>query len=161
MAQIASLGPAKRALRRVIIKTNSSLRFERWKFPPDKIYNFDKVEVKNSTDLNVLAKCAGISVDELRQYNPELRQHATPSGKSYFLKIPSGLKNEFLNSYNLLDDRQRFAPEYMIHVVKSGRNLSWIADKYGVKIHQIASFKKIKKATVEKINATKTFMLLL
>ncbi len=110
----------------------------------DKIYNFDKVEVKNSTDLNVLAKCAGISVDELRQYNPELRQHATPSGKSYFLKIPSGLKNEFLNSYNLLDDRQRFAPEYMIHVVKSGHNLSWIADKYGVKIHQIASFNKIK-----------------
>ena len=49
----------------------------------EKIYNFDKVEVKNSTDLNVLAKCAGISVDELRQYNPELRQHATPSGRAY------------------------------------------------------------------------------
>ena len=108
------------------------------------VFKFDKVAIKNSTDLNVLAKCAGITIDEIRKYNPELRQHATPSGIIYELKIPYGSKNDFLASYNLLDEKQLFAPEYMVHIVKRGHNLSWIADKYGVKIHQIASFNKIK-----------------
>jgi len=116
-----------------------------FKIPTEtEIFKFDKVEIQNSTDLNVLAKCARITIDELRKYNPELRQHATPSAKLYQLKIPYGYKNDFLASYNLLDENQLFAPEYMVHIVKIGHNLSWIADKYGVKIHQIASFNKIK-----------------
>ena len=107
-------------------------------------FEYDEVTVEKSADLTVLAKCVGIKVDKLRAFNPELRQHATPPEEPYTLKIPSGKEEMFLVAFSALSDEQRFAPQYMIHVVQRGNNLSWIAKKYGVSMHQIASFNKIK-----------------
>ncbi len=115
-----------------------------FKFPEGSSLQYDEVKVEKSADLAVLSKCAGITVKELREYNPELRQHATPPDELYILKIPKGKQETFLSSFNSLNDDQRFAPQYMIHVVGRGHNLSWISKKYGVSMHQIASFNKIK-----------------
>ena len=112
--------------------------------PTGSPFNYDQVTVEKSADLAVLAKCAGIKLKELREYNPELRQHATPPDESYDLKIPAGTRKTFLAAFTSLNDEQRFAPQYMVHVVQRGNNLSWIAKKYGVSINQIASFNKIK-----------------
>ena len=115
-----------------------------FKFPDGSSLKYDEVEVEKSADLAVLSKCAGITVKELREYNPELRQHATPPEEIYILKIPNGKREKFMSAFSSLNDDQRFAPQYMVHVVGQGHNLSWIAKKHGVSMHQIASFNKIK-----------------
>ncbi|MEE2877282.1 MAG: LysM peptidoglycan-binding domain-containing protein [Candidatus Neomarinimicrobiota bacterium] len=125
----------------VITRSPEQYGFE---IPEEDPFEFEEVTVEKSADLAVLAKCVGIKVEELRRFNPELRQHATPPEEPYNLKIPLGKEEMFLAAFSALKDEQRFAPQYMVHVVQRGHILSWIAKKYGVSMHQIASFNKIK-----------------
>ncbi|MFQ6613488.1 MAG: LysM peptidoglycan-binding domain-containing protein [Fidelibacterota bacterium] len=105
---------------------------------------YDEVELEKSADLNILAKCCGISVNALRDLNPELRQSATPAEGIYFLKIPPGSTNSFLEAFNALPDDQRFAPQYIVHRVRRGESLWTISRKYHVSIHDVAAVNKIK-----------------
>jgi len=104
----------------------------------------EQVTIEKSADLSVLASCAGISVDELRLYNPELRQFATPPDQSYLLRLPLEKKEKFTTAFTTLPDDKRFAPQYDVHRVRRGENLSVIAQKYRVSIHDIASVNKIR-----------------
>ncbi|MEE8340948.1 MAG: LysM peptidoglycan-binding domain-containing protein, partial [Candidatus Neomarinimicrobiota bacterium] len=79
----------------------------------------------------------------LRQYNPELRQSATPT-TSYELKLPLGKKELFKNKYTALPESKRFAPQYITHRVRYGENLGSISRKFRVSIHDIAAVNKIK-----------------
>lgn len=105
---------------------------------------FDEVEIEKSADLSVLARCAGISLNNLKLLNPQLRQFATPPDGSYSLRIPYGKKETFVAAFNSLDVNQRFAPQYQVYVVKRGENLSYISKKFRVSIHNIASVNKIR-----------------
>lgn len=125
----------------IIVREPSQYGF---KVPFSSPFGYDEVTVEKSADLAVLAKCAGITLNKLRDLNPELRQHATPTEEPYELKIPSGKRELFLAAFSRLSAEQRFASEYLVHVVRSGQNLSWIAKKYGVSMHEIASVNKIK-----------------
>ena len=94
---------------------------------PYEVYN-----VKEAIDLGYLAKCAGTSVETLRDLNPELTQNCTPNNLSdgYMLKIPVGTKNTFAaNIVNVPESAKRM---FVYHTVKKGENLAKIADKYGV-----------------------------
>jgi len=105
---------------------------------------YDEVIIESSADLNVLAKCAGISMKQLRKYNPEIRQFATPSNQPYSLKIPKGSKDTFTKEFNSLPKFQRFVPQYLVHRVRRGESLWVIARKYGVSIYDVASVNKIR-----------------
>lgn len=107
-------------------------------------FEFDEVVIEKSADLSVLATCAGITVDELRLYNPELRQFATPPDQNYSLKIPAGAGEKFESVFASFPDEKRFAAQYLVHVVKRGETLSLISRKYRVSIHQIASVNRIR-----------------
>ena len=115
-----------------------------FKQPTASPLQFDEVEIEKSADLSVLARCAGISVENLKSFNPQLRQFATPPNGSYNLRIPKGKKETFVAAFNSLDENQRFAPQYQVHIVKRGENLSYIAKKYRVSTHNIASVNKIR-----------------
>ena len=112
-------------------------------FPPNDPWQYDVVEIEKSADLSILAQSAGISLKALREYNPELRQSATPT-TTYNLKIPVGKKSIFESNYAALPESKRFAPQYVTHRVRSGENLGSISRKYRVSIHDIASVNKIK-----------------
>ena len=60
----------------------------------------EEVVLEKSADLVVLARVAGIKAKVIREYNPELRQSATPSEGSYTLKLPMGKKDRFLTAWN-------------------------------------------------------------
>ena len=107
-------------------------------------YSYDEVTLEKSADLNVLARCCGISVKELRNLNPELRQSATPSDGSYTLKVPRGTSDSFLAAYNGLPNDQRFAPQYIVHRVRRGESLWTISHRYHVSIHDLAAVNKIR-----------------
>jgi len=107
-------------------------------------FEFDVVELEKSADLSVLARSAGVSLNVLKNYNPELRQSATPKDCPYPLMIPKGKKEEFTANFNSLPEDQRFAPQYVVHKVKRGESLWTISQKYKVSIHDLAAVNRIK-----------------
>ena len=115
-----------------------------FEIPQGNPFPVGEVEIEKSSDLTVLASCAGISVDQLRLYNPELRQFATPPDQPYSVRLPLEKREKFLAAFTSLAEDQRFAAQYLIHSVRKGENLSYIAQKYRVSIHNIASVNKIR-----------------
>ncbi len=109
----------------------------------EKPHDFTIYRINESIDLNVLAKCAGISVDLLRDMNPELTQNVTPPNYEggYPLKIPTKVYDVFAqNLKNLPDDAKL---QYTIHIVQPGETLAKIANLYDVSISQLADFNQI------------------
>ena len=107
-------------------------------------WEYEKVDIEKSADLSVLALAAGIKLKTLKDYNPELRQSATPADGIYTLKLPKGTKSQFEKQFNALPEDQRFSPQYVFHKVRRGESLWTISRKYGVSIHDIASINKIR-----------------
>lgn len=107
-------------------------------------FEFDLVELEKSADLSVLARASGISLKTIKNYNPELRQSATPNNGPYLLRIPKGMKDLFTANFNALPEDQRFAPQYIVHKVRRGESLWTISKKYKVSIHNLAAVNKIR-----------------
>ncbi len=107
-------------------------------------FEFDLVELEKSADLSVLARATGISLKTIKNYNPELRQSATPNNGPYLLRIPKGTADQFAANFNALPEDQRFAPQYIVHKVRRGESLWTISKKYKVSIHDLAAVNKIR-----------------
>src|SRR6185295_968954 len=91
----------------------------------------DVVDVPAPTDLEVLARAAGTTVDELSGLNPELKRWCTPpqpDGKPYRLRVPTGHAATFAESYPKLAPAERLS--FKVHKVKRGDTLSSIAAAY-------------------------------
>ena len=125
----------------IIAKTPEKYGFT---IPKVKPYEFEEVILENSADLAVLARVAGIKVKQLRNYNPELRQSATPTDNPYLLKLPNGKKDQFLARWNSIPESERFAPQFIVHRVRNGESLWTISKKYGTSIHDIAAVNKLR-----------------
>jgi len=106
-------------------------------------FQYDIITLEKSSDIAVLARLAGIKPKLLREYNPELRQSATPD-KQYDLKIPTGVKNKFLSAWKAIPEEERFAPQFVVHRVRYGESLWTISKKYNVSIHDLAAVNKIR-----------------
>ncbi|MFA3781851.1 LysM peptidoglycan-binding domain-containing protein [Melioribacteraceae bacterium 4301-Me] len=103
-----------------------------------KVYN-----VNEATDLNILAKCAGISVDLLKDMNPELLQPYTPPDYKggYPLKVPAKTYDAFVQNLSSIPDDARL--KFVMHEVKRGETLSQIAEQYNVDLNQLAELNNI------------------
>ncbi|MEX0904082.1 MAG: LysM peptidoglycan-binding domain-containing protein [Balneolaceae bacterium] len=99
-------------------------------------YSYDTVEVDGLMPLEDLANAAGISIQELKDLNPELLRWATPPGDNYPLKVPSGIKNDFLAAYQEIPKDNR-ASEVAMHTVSSGETLGYIARRYGTSVRAL------------------------
>ncbi|NJD23641.1 MAG: LysM peptidoglycan-binding domain-containing protein [Melioribacter sp.] len=109
----------------------------------EKPHEFTIYKINEAIDLGVLAKCAGISVESLREMNPELTQSITPADYDggYPLRIPTKSFDAFVeNLKNIPDDAKIL---YTSHTVKHGEKLSGIAAKYDVSITQLADLNNI------------------
>jgi membrane-bound lytic murein transglycosylase D len=89
----------------------------------------DEVFIPDATDLHVIAKTAGITIDQVRDLNPELRRFCTPPG-GWTLRLPKGTKDAFLTEFAKLDARERLS--FTEHKVERGEPLGKIARAYGV-----------------------------
>lgn len=75
----------------------------------EKPHDYSIHKINEAIDLNVLAKCAGISTDLLREMNSELTQNSTPPNYDggYPLKVPAKSYEAFVeNLKNLPEDRK-------------------------------------------------------
>jgi len=99
-------------------------------------YEYEVVEVRGLMQLDVLAKAAGVTVEELKDYNPELLRWATPPGNTYPLKIPVDRKESFIAAYKEIPKEQK-AQNMTVHLVNKGETLGTIANKYGTSVRGI------------------------
>ncbi|HYR19954.1 MAG TPA: LysM peptidoglycan-binding domain-containing protein [Myxococcales bacterium] len=92
-------------------------------------WDVDEVYIPDATDLHVIAKTAGITIDQVRDLNPELRRFCTPPG-GWTIRLPKGAKDAFVAEFAKLDAGERLS--FTEHKVEKGEPLSKIARAYGV-----------------------------
>jgi membrane-bound lytic murein transglycosylase D len=105
--------------------------FSDQEFEPEGPFEYDEVRLNDSVDLEVLATSAGVSVDELRELNPELKRWCTPPSTAeqpYVLRIPKGRKPTFDEMFVKYAPHERL--HFKIHRVAKGDTLSRIAVTY-------------------------------
>lgn len=102
---------------------------------------YEKARVEGSVSLDVLARAAGASVDELKALNPALRRFATPP-EGYDVRLPVGRKDQFLAAISEIPVNKRVTVAK--HTVRRGETLSTIAARYGTTVSDISSANGLK-----------------
>jgi len=104
-------------------------------------HEYETVSVTEAVQFSALAQCAGMSIDSLRDLNPELVRKATPPSSAYNLKIRKGAGEEFRKRYAALtDDEKR---PFITHKVGRGETLVSIARRYGVSGAELAELNSL------------------
>lgn len=105
---------------------------------------YDKVMVPPAVDLRLIAKACEITVEELKELNPELRRWCTPPDVTeYEIKIPFGKTDLFLKNFELL--RPKGGTSFKTHLVKKGETLQQIARLYRVELEPILEINRLEK----------------
>ena len=105
--------------------------------------NYETITLDSTTDLEIIANFAGVSYEQLKELNPELKRWCTPPGEtSYQLHVPFGTAGQIMKQYALLpaEDRAR----YHRYQIKSGDTLLGLAKKYRIQVDDIIALNKIK-----------------
>ena len=103
---------------------------------------YEVVEVSTTTDLEVVADLCGVSYDEVKNLNPELKRWCTPPGlRNYPVRIPVGSSEGFAEKYARIPERDR--ANYQRHKVKQGDTLLALAHQYGIRVADIVSLNGI------------------
>lgn len=90
---------------------------------------WETVEIPDATDLEVIARCAGTTVEEIQLLNPELRRWATPPvgprGEPYLLRLPAGTRVRFAENFANVKPHERFT--FRSYKVRPGDTIGAIA----------------------------------
>jgi membrane-bound lytic murein transglycosylase D len=90
---------------------------------------YDRVTVPNAVDLKIIAEWIDVSVEELRDLNPELRRTTTPMG-GHELKVPIGTAPT-LRARLATVDSSLFV-QFTFHTVKRGETVATIARRHKI-----------------------------
>jgi membrane-bound lytic murein transglycosylase D len=105
---------------------------------------YDKVKVPEVTDLRLIAQACEVTVEEIKDLNPELSRWCTPPNfPDYEIKIPFGKKEIFLRNFETLYSGERF--QFKTHIVKKGDTFAKIARLYRVDLEPILEINRLNK----------------
>jgi membrane-bound lytic murein transglycosylase D len=105
---------------------------------------YEKVRVPEVTDLRLIAQACEVTLEEIRDLNPELSRGCTPPNfPDYEIKIPFGKKELFLKNFEALSPGKRF--QFKIHIVKKGDTFPKIASLYRVDLEPILEINRLNK----------------
>jgi membrane-bound lytic murein transglycosylase D len=105
---------------------------------------YEKVKVPEVTDLRLIARACEVTVDEIKDLNPELSRWCTPPNfPDYEIKVPFGKKEIFLKNFEALSPREKF--QFKTHVVKKGDTFSKIAKLYRIDLEPILEINRLNK----------------
>lgn len=109
-------------------------------YQPERVV--EQVTVGPNIGLDVLARCAGVSTEELQALNPQLRRWALPpSPEEQVLYLPVDSGESFLAALAEVPASERLT--YQRHRVSRGESLSGIASRYGVSVEAVQSVNRI------------------
>jgi len=107
---------------------------------------YDKVKVPEITDLRLIAQACEVTIDEIKDLNPELSRWCTPPNfPDYEIKIPFGKKDLFLKNFETLYSSER--SQFKIHAVRKGESLVKIAKIYRVDLEPILEINRLNRKT--------------
>jgi membrane-bound lytic murein transglycosylase D len=109
---------------------------------------YELAPVPQGVQLARVAALAGVSLETLRELNPELWMKQTPPGGTYLLKVPIGTSPRFTEA-RLRDrdgkpaavGREAMKPE--VHVVKPRETMGSIAKRYGISAAALARWNEL------------------
>ena len=106
-------------------------------------FSYDEVVLWQPVDLEVAARCAGVSVDEIRALNPELTRWCTPLDvKSYILRIPKNTLMVFLDNLSKLTPGERLP--LRAYTAKRRDTLARIARRFRLPVTVIVELNNLK-----------------
>ena len=116
---------------------------------PEEPMQYDEVAVPEPTDLDVIARLSGISVEDIQELNPHFKLWCTPVGvKDYVVRLPPGSGNVFLANYNSLKPGERL--QVSIHTVRSGDRLDALAGMYGLTGDTLKAYNNLKSSRLKR-----------
>ncbi|MGZ6163272.1 MAG: LysM peptidoglycan-binding domain-containing protein [Myxococcaceae bacterium] len=137
----------------LVAKHPHAFGFSDDEFDFQKPLEFDEVPVVEPTDLDVLARAAGIGTESLKDLNPELRRWCTPPASAahpYLVRVPRGARETVIAALARIPAQERLS--YRIHHVRKGDTLSRIAVQYHSAPEAILQFNRLRSAKTLKIN---------
>lgn len=100
--------------------------------------NYETVPVTGAYEFKTLADAVGISVETLRDLNPELLRDKIPPGESnYRLRVPSGYSSTLAAVLDTLPAPEEASISWVRHKVKKGETVTRIAAQYGVSVSEL------------------------
>lgn len=115
-------------------------------------FPLDSVIVEGGTGLDVIARLAGTTLDEIRELNPHILRGVTPPGMKYPVRVPAASGPAVAEKYAALPPTER--PAVLTHVVRRGETISGIAQRYGVSQDALMSANRVARARSLQIGAT-------
>ena len=107
---------------------------------------YEKVKVPELTDLSHIAKACEISLEEIKNLNPELRRGVTPPNEpEYEIKIPFTKTGLFTRNFEAMQPLEKF--QFRTHTVKKGETLRGIANLYRVDLDPLLEINYLKKTS--------------
>lgn len=106
---------------------------------PTDIYLYDEVLIKKRVHLQTISKATGISYQDLRKLNPELRRNIVPSQKGgYHLKVPMGTRRLVEQHHDQLKLWKPAPPPHtQWYRVQKGDSLSVVAKRFGMSVRKL------------------------
>jgi membrane-bound lytic murein transglycosylase D len=105
---------------------------------------FDVAWVPGATDLELIARAAGVDEQAVTDLNPHLVRGRTPFGRGWAVRIPVGTQQAFAARFPALYQEVRFAQAEApqpakaaagrAHTVRRGETLGHLARRYGVTV---------------------------
>ena len=96
---------------------------------------FVRVNTGGQISLNVVARLANMSLDQLAAINPGFKHWATAPNGPYTVLVPVATKAALLEGLSQLPPQDRM--QWARHIVIPGNTISGIAQEYGVSVHAI------------------------
>ncbi|RKH11693.1 LysM peptidoglycan-binding domain-containing protein [Corallococcus sp. CA053C] len=138
----------------LVAKNPVAFGFSEEEFQYESALDYEEVKLTDATDLDVLARSAGVSVTDVQDLNPELKRWCTPpatAAKPYVLRLPKGTSTRFAENFQKLSPADRLT--FRVHTVKRGDTLSQIAQQYGTAPEAILQMNRLKSARTLKLRA--------
>jgi peptidoglycan lytic transglycosylase D len=105
---------------------------------------YEKVKVPEVTDLRLIAQACEVTLNEIKELNPELSRWCTPPNlPDYEIKIPFEKKELFSQNFASLYSGERF--QFKTHLVRKGDTFSKIARLYRVDLEPMLEINRLNK----------------
>jgi len=115
---------------------------------------FDEAVLTDATDLEVISRAAGVTVEQIHELNPELKRWCTPPATEknpYTLRLPKGTGTAFAENFAKIGPHERMT--FRAHQVSRGDTLSKIAQAYGSAPEAIMRVNGLKSVRALRLNA--------
>ncbi|MCK4412306.1 MAG: LysM peptidoglycan-binding domain-containing protein [Candidatus Eisenbacteria sp.] len=111
---------------------------------------YETVAVDSPTDLRVVARCSGATLNELQRLNPALLLLQTPPAANHYdVRVPVGLGETFARRIAEIPPDERLV--YHRHVVHRGETLGLLARRYGTTVRAIQDANRMGRRTLIRI----------